>query len=380
MRNKPEVQIALLATAILHVRSKRAESRTALSKLMNLSPSTAGLYIDDLIEKKLVVESGLDQGAKGRPKRHLEVCSDAGWFAGIEFNADRLRAISIDFAGKQIKSIVTPFAHGVTRDDVLREIDQSFAVLRQDSQGTLLSIGVGVPGVVDPLEGIAINYSFIPDWQNVPIVQRLQERNGVAVKIDNNLRAIALAERWFGGGLAHDDYTILGPRSGFGVAMVKHGQLICGAHHGAGEIGRWHWPFEGHTGELHDNLSAPSIWRRLNSESEKAFVPRDLYAAYESMKDDVAERPQWNSVVSDFGRLLGYLQLLLDSKMYFLHGPLTALGDVFCKAVSDRALEWMPGLATKRPNVVPSSMGDDAGALGAASLAMESWTPSLDSL
>jgi predicted NBD/HSP70 family sugar kinase len=377
MRNKPEVQIALLASAILHIRSKRAESRTALSKLMNLSPSTAGLYIDQLIESKLVVESGLDQGAKGRPKRHLEVCADAGWFAGIEFNADRLRAISIDFAGKHLKSNVTLFPENVSRQEVLDQIDQSLAWLRQDTTSPLLSIGVGVPGVVDNFEGVAINYSFIPDWQNVPIVKELQERQGVSINIDNNLRAIAMAERWFGGGLAHDDYTILGPRSGFGVAMVKQGQLISGAHYGAGEIGRWHWPFEGHQGELHDNLSAPAIWRRLNSESEKAPVSRDLYAAYEAMKVGVEARPNWNRVVTDFARLLGYLHLLLDSEIYFLHGPLTGLGDVFCRSISDHAQDLMPGLATNRPNVVPSCMGDDAGALGAASLAMESWSPSL---
>ncbi len=146
MRNKPAVQATLLGQAIVNIRSKRADSRTALSQVMNLSPSTAGLYVDKLMEDGLVVEGGLDQGAKGRPKRSLEIRPDAGWFAGIEFNADRLRAVAIDFAGHIQKSIVKPFDPGVMRKDVRREVESAINELMQDSVGSLLSVGIGAPG------------------------------------------------------------------------------------------------------------------------------------------------------------------------------------------------------------------------------------------
>jgi predicted NBD/HSP70 family sugar kinase len=377
MRNKPEVQTALLANAILHIRSKRAESRTALSKFMNLSPSTAGLYVDSLIENKFIVESGLAQGAKGRPKRQLAVCPDAGWFAGIEFNADRLCAVRINFDGKQIQSFVTNLPEAAKRQDIFQEIDNSVAKLSHDAPGPLMSIGVGVPGVVDPDQGIGLSYSFVPDWQNVRVVKELQERHSVSVKIDNNLRAIALAERWFGGGTELDDYAVLAPRTGFGLAIIKDGHLIRGANHRAGEIGRWHWPFEGHTGEVHGSLSAPAVWRRLTSAPVDRPAPRDLFSAFERMKVEVEQQPGWKSVVADFGRLLGYIHLLLFSERYFLHGPLRGLGETFCQAVSEQSQKLMPTLAAHAPAIVPSSMRDDAGALGAASLAMESWQPTL---
>ncbi len=378
MRNKPEVQTALLGNAILYIRSKRAESRTALSKLMNLSPSTAGLYVDSLIDSKFVVESGLAQGAKGRPKRQLAVCQDAGWFAGIEFNADRLCAVSINFAGKQIRSFVTNLPESAKRQDIFQEIDNSLAQLSQDAVGPLLSLGVGVPGVVDTDRGIGLNYSFIPDWQNVPIVDELQKRHGISVKIDNNLRAIALAERWFGGGMELDDYAVLAPRTGFGLAMIKDGHLVSGVNHRSGEIGRWHWPFEGHTGEVHSALSAPAVWRRLTSASQDSPAPRDLFSAFERMKVGVEQQPGWSSVIADFGRLLGYIHLILFSKRYFLHGPLRGLGETFCQAVTEQSQKLMPTLAAHAPAIVPSSMRDDAGALGAASLAMEHWQPTLE--
>lgn len=378
MRNKPEVQTALLANAILYIRSKRAESRTALSKLMNLSPSTAGLYVDSLIDNKFVIESGLAQGAKGRPKRQLAVCQDAGWFAGIEFNADRLCAVSINFAGKQIRSFVTNLPEAAKRQDIFQEIDNSVAQLSQDAPGPLLSLGVGVPGVVDTDQGIGLNYSFVPDWQNVPIVDELRKRHGISVKIDNNLRAIALAERWFGGGMELDDYSVLAPRTGLGLAMIKDGRLVSGVNHRSGEIGRWHWPFEGHSGEVHGALSAPAVWRRLTSASIDSSPPRDLFSAFERMKVGVEQQPGWNSVIADFGRLLGYIHLILFSKRYFLHGPLRGLGETFCQAVTEQSQKLMPTLAAHAPAIVPSSMRDDAGALGAASLAMEHWQPTLE--
>jgi predicted NBD/HSP70 family sugar kinase len=377
MRNKPSVQIGLLAEAILHIRSRRADSRTGLATIMNLSPSTAGLYIDQLMESKLVIETGLDQGVKGRPKRHVEICPEAGWFAGLEFTADRIRAIRIDFAGKLHQSIVTPMPDGITRKDVLFELEQSIRTLEQHSSCPLLGIGLGVPGIVDPVRGLALKYSFIPDWQSIPLAQTLKDIFAVPVHLENNLRAIALAERWFGEAASLDDYVILGPRSGFGVAIVKNGQLISGAHHSAGEIGLWDWPFGDHRGEMHRWLSAASVYRRLQPDLVDGKLPRDLYRAYGELRSGVQANAAWDEVVGDFARVLGYLQLLLDTKICFLHGPLTGLGETFCNAVCESTVRLMPGLEGRNPIVKASTMGDDAGALGSASLAMEAWLPSM---
>jgi hypothetical protein len=73
---------------------------------------------------------------------------------------------------------------------------------------------------------------------------------------------------------------------------------------------------------------------------------------------------------------MGLLHLLLDSPSYFLHGPLTALGERFCSDIARQAATLMPSLRDMPPNIVVSSLGEDAGALGAASHAMEAWQAS----
>ena len=220
------------------------------------------------------------------------------------------------------------------------------------------------------MAGIARDYAFIEGWQEVPLVKLLTDKHALPVTIENNLRAIALAERWFGGASELQDYVVLGPRSGFGIAMVIGGRIVSGVEHAAGEVGRWPWP-DG--GALHDALSSPGVWRRLAGKTKRASLPADLHTALAAFANDRSET--WIAIVEDYGRVIASLQLLLDTHTLFLHGPLTALGDAFCESIIAAAGQLAPALQTKPPRLLRSQLSDDAGALGAASLAMEQWVP-----
>jgi predicted NBD/HSP70 family sugar kinase len=363
----------LLAQAVLNVRSQRATSRRTLSSVMRLSPTTAGQYVDQLIATGHIIENGVEKGPMGRPKRSLTTNPNKGWFAGIEFNAERIQGVHVDFSGRRKSGLTTSLAEKVTPKTVISEISKMISALKKEATGPLLGIGVGVPGIVDPLSGIARDYAFIEGWKEVPLAQILRDNHAVSINLDNNLRVIALAERWFGGGRELDDYVILGPRSGFGVAIMKNGRLLDGAHHAAGEIGRWVWPLDGEKSEMHDALSSPAAWRRLATAPAGSRLPPDLHAALREHAD--SRGVVWDQLVTDYARVLGLLHLLLDSATYFLHGPLTALRPRFAKEVSDRSTALMPALTDNPPKIVISSLGDDAGALGAASQSMESWLP-----
>lgn len=376
MRKHPVFQQETLGAAILQVRSGRATSRTTLARALGISPSTIGLYVDQLIAEKYLDESGLNQGPMGRPRRTLTTRSEAGWFAGVEFNAERVQAVGVDFSGRKATAFVQPLPAEVTAEQVIQAIFSSVAVLARSMKGSLLSVGLGVPGLVDAQEGVGLYYAFIPDWRQVPVVGKISAKLKVPVILQNNLRAIALAERWFGLGHELNDFIILGPRSGFGIAMMQDGKLIEGANHAAGEVGRWPWPLGGgkeKSQELHHVLSAPATWRRLAGMGPQAKLPEDLrsgLAEFAELKGN-----KWETVCADFARVIGCLQLLTDTGVFILHGPLTALGTRFCDDIVHAAGAMMPALGGVPFKIVPSNLGDDAGALGAASLAMEAWAP-----
>ncbi len=374
MRKNPVFQRETLGAAILRVRSGRATSRTTLAKELGISPSTIGLYVDQLIAEKFLNESGLNQGPMGRPRRILSTRAAAGWFAGVEFHAQRVQAVGVNFSGQVEASVTQALPAEVNADLVIRTILSSVARLAETMSGRLLSIGLGVPGLVDPLAGVGLHYAFIPDWNQIPVSKKISAKLGVPAILQNNLRAIALAERWFGAGHDLNDYVILGPRSGFGIAMVHRGSLIEGAHHGAGEVGRWPWPLgDGKGQELHHVLSAPATWRRLAGVGPREKLPEDLRAALVDLAE--VRGAAWDDVCVDFAKVIGCLQLITDTEVFILHGPLTALGDRFCESIVQTARAMMPALAHAPLKVMPSTLGDDAGALGAASLAMEAWAP-----
>ena len=372
MRSEAE-QRRSLAQAILHIRRQRATSRRTLADVMALSPTTVGFYVDQLIRRGYLHETGLEPAGRGRPKRSLATKAEAGWFAGVEFNAERIQAVGVDFSGKLTASQLRPLPEGAKTATIMREVKSAVTALRRGAPSSLLGIGIGVPGVVDPVLGFGLDYAFVPDWQKVPVAGTLRGSFGVEVALENNLRAIAIAERWFGGGRDLEDYVIVGPRSGFGVAIVHNGALFGGTHHAAGEIGRWPWPLGTTTYELHDELSSVAVWRRLSGALLRSPLPANLHAALAEFAGKRGVARDW--VVRDYAHVLGCLHLLLDSSAYLLHGPLTALGAPFCDEIVAEIAELIPMLDKRLPKFLPSHLGDDAGAIGAACLAMEQWRP-----
>ncbi|MCB1226801.1 MAG: ROK family protein [Verrucomicrobiales bacterium] len=373
-----EDQKRLLAGVVLQVRGGKAVSRRELADALGLSPSTAGQYVDHLQAVGMLLEDGLVRGGMGRPRRSLRVCGTAGWFAGVEFNADRLCGVRVDFAGQREAVAVEHLARGATAAEVVEILALMVRQLQADHEAPLLGLGVGVPGVVDPDAGIGVHYSFISGWDQIPLADLLNDRLQVPVLLENNLRAIAMAERWFGGGDELSDYVILGPRSGFGMAIVSDGRLVRGGHFAAGEPGRWPWPLNGSAAErqVQDALSAPAVYRRLAGLAKDASPPTDLHQALEDLGQ--IQGAAWESVIEDYGRVLGLFHLLVDAQRYFLHGPLVGLGARFCEELSAAAARIFPAIkSTDTLRVVPSELSDDAGALGAAIMAMEAWQPSL---
>lgn len=357
------------------VRSGRAESRASLAKLLKVAPSTMSLYVDQLIAAGWIKEAGLVQGKTGRPKVRLALESKNGWFAGLEFTASRAQVVAVDFAGRFLQSQVCPITPGADAEAVIATLQDALREMAKSIRNPLLGIGLGVPGLVDTETGVCRYSVIFPNWRDVPLQKIMQKAFRVSVRLENNLRAIALAERWFGGGLATSDYVVLGPRSGFALAHVREGRLTAGVHRGVGEVGLWPWPFAEGTKQVHQLLSAPATWRRLAGRREDAAIPSDLNAAIAGHAADDTEA--WHAVVEDFARVVGMTHLLIDAGIYFLHGPLVGLGERFCDAISKRALELMPVLKDMPLKVVPTTLGDTAGGLGAASLVMEAWDPGL---
>jgi glucokinase len=121
-------------------------------------------------------------------------------------------------------------------------------VLRRAAERGLspLGIGVGVPGIVDPVSGrIGDEASHVADLQGQPLASRLAERFGLPAFVDNDVNALALAEHLFGQGQGARSLAVLASGTGFGTGIVLDGHLVRGAHGFGGEFGHAPVKFDG---------------------------------------------------------------------------------------------------------------------------------------
>ena len=256
----------------------------------------------------------------------------------------------------------------------------------------VLAIGAGVPGVIDPVKGLALSYKHIKGWENVPLVNRLTKRFGVPVFVENTIRTMALAELWFGQGRGLRNFICLGMRSGLGAGIVIDGQIYRGADNRAGEIGDW--PSEAANGNPSGKSAAGKSYTRLEDiaslQSLRNKLPGPARLRSDSQGAPDADAPVeallqaavagdkvvlafLDRVAQAFGLVLNQLNCAFNPEKIILAGAFTAFGDRFLRPLGQSLSAFAP--PNGPPAVVNSQLGPFNGAIGAAALAVHQWKP-----
>ncbi len=393
-------QTASIESEILkRVRAHPGISRIALARKLQIAPSTIGNYTGRLINQGFLAESEKLDFEAGRPPTALRLNPAGGHFIGVDFEARNIMAVSVDFADRPLKQVHENILESDSVEIILQKIEQAIVEVLPENPGQLLAIGIGVPGFVDPIRGIAIHYKYINHWQNVSLAVPLAKRFGVPVYLENNVRAMALAELWFGQGRGEDDWVCIGIRSGIGAGIVAGGKLQRGTNYRAGEIGRWLYPLPDLDASkffVADNMAATAHYelqeiasvrailsayeRARQAEEKNALKERsspvlfaDVIAAVQQ-GEDLAEQIIQVAAES-LGWAVAELTLVLSPSRIILSGPLTLLGETLLRPLSLRAQEILRASGTDVPTLINSNMGEYNGALGAAALAVHEWKP-----
>lgn len=101
----------------------------------------------------------------------------------------------------------------------------------------VVKIGVGVPGVVDPLTGIIYDIQNIPAWEEVALKDILEQRYGLPVSLNNDANCFALGEKIFGKAKSYENFIGLSIGTGIGAGVIINNRLYNGVLCGAGEVG-----------------------------------------------------------------------------------------------------------------------------------------------
>ena len=405
-RKRPRIQakrqqVANVEAELLRrVRAQGGLSRVELACELRLAPSTVGIYVDRLTQEGFLRETKtLGRGTAGRPPTALVLNPDGGRFIGVDLEARNLMALIVDFSQQPLRHVHKKIPPADSAAQILVKIEQAIDETLAGDTRPVLGIGMGLPGTIDPEAGMAIRYDLISGWNDVAIGARLGKRYGVPVFLENNIRSLAMAELWFGGGRGLRNFVCVGIRSGVATGMVVGGHLVHGAQHRAGEIGHWLCPVPAPlTDESPPDRSRPWPWNHEAQLERLASVPAILAAAHRRVErgeatslaavqgeltiDDLAAAvsagdPFALSVVHAVGCVYGWvahqLDELLDLERIIFAGPLADVGEPFLTPVRDTARRL--DNTGREPPIAPSALGRYGGAIGAAALALDQWKP-----
>ncbi|MEU8182307.1 ROK family protein [Micromonospora sp. NPDC049047] len=235
-----------------------------------------------------------------------------------------------------------------------------------------IAVGLAVPGVVDEARGVAV-WSANVGFRDVPLRDLAVTRLGLPTALGHDVRAGGLAEARLGAGRGAGHVLFVAIGTGIAAAHVVDGSASVGAHGAAGEIGhilvRPDGPRCGcgRPGCLETIASAAAIGRRY---AELAGTP--------GTAADVAERAAageplagqvWQEAIEALADGLASGQALFDVATIVLGGGLAQAGDQLLTPLRAALHERMT--FHREPRLVAAALGDEAGCLGAALLALD---------
>ena len=210
-------------------------SRAGIARLTDLTATTVSNVVAELVAEGLVEEEVAVPSTKGKPPVLLRVKKDERRMICLDLVSSAFQAAVVNLRGEILNRISVPF-HGLTGEDALEAAYSLVEALLSSSSGSVLGIGVGAPGIIDPDDGFvhrAVNFG----WQDLPLRNLFLERFRLPTYVANGSHAAALAEYVFGHRMNQPDLAVIKVDHEVGAGILLNGQLFLGHGFGAGEIG-----------------------------------------------------------------------------------------------------------------------------------------------
>ncbi len=361
-------------------------SRADIARVTWLTRTTVSGLVGDLMQQGLVEEIGWGPSEGGKPPVLLRVVDDSRHVIGMDLASDEFRGAVVNLRGeiRHRSSLPLRSRDGETALSLLYELVDNLVAA---TERPLLGIGIGTPGLIDPIQG-TVRQAVNLDWQDLPLGALLRERYGLPVYVANDCQVAALAEYNFGAGRDTGSLVVIKIEHGVGAGIVLDGRLFHGDSFGAGEIGHIGVVESGelcrcgHRGCLETVASVRRILQqaRAIAQNDPGSLLHRYRANPEAISIDVirqaveegdkaARRLVWRA-----GRFLGMvaasLVAVLSVRHILIAGSITGLGDTLLNAIREEMVGRSLAAVATQTEVAMSAMGPDIVNLGASALVL----------
>lgn len=380
----------LLKRIILDQETTRAE----LAQATGLSAASAANIVTELIDEGLVEERGNRSSQGGRPIAVVGARADRAITIGIDIGERGIAAEIFDLSMNRIDREFRGGQREETPDIIAGDIHAALAALHArntDRWGTLIGIGLGLPGVVEThSDGAQTLYAQSLGWDPVDVAE-LCPAAEVPVFAENGAKLQARAELWFGNAKNAEHAIVAMLGRGVGAGIITGGDIATGSHSAAGEWGHTTLQIGGRTcrcgnqGCVEAYLGADAILARRAETG--AYTTGTGWTALTELIDaeragDPAAQQLLQAVIDELGAALGNLVNLTNPTHVLIGGW---VGEQLHAAYPDRIDTAIHQHALARPasqyTLSGTRFAGDAVAAGAGLLPLEAliltgWTSS----
>lgn len=288
---------------------------------------------------------------------------------GVDVGGTKVLGVVVDDAGAVVAShrVPTPSGGDAVVDAMLGVIGE----LRRE-RDDVVAIGAGVPGLVDR-DGVLRFAPNLPGVVELPVGRLLYDASRLPVTVDNDNTCALWGEHVAGAARNASDVVLVGLGTGIGGGLLLDGRLVRGAHGFAGEIGhmvvaRGGIPCVCGRNGCWERYASGTALGRMAREAGIGERGEDVTAA--AIAGDAAALALFDEFADWFAVGLVNLVHALDVSRCVIAGGLVEAGEVLLDAVR-RAFGARLVAPDHRPpvEIVGASLGERAGAIGAALLA-----------
>lgn len=226
------VERGALRELLIHGALPRAE----IARRINVSRASLTRASRVLMEHSLVAEDEIAlRGAMGRPSEMLVIREDTHHLLGIKLTGDSVFAVVTDLRARSVAEVEERLVSTSVEDTV----DQIAAIHARFARtfGDIRAAGICLAGDLAQIDGRQIVVaSYFLRWHDVPLAELLEQRLGIPVTADNDVRALTAAEHWFGAGAGCDSLALVTVGAGIGFGLVVEGRVVTGHNGRAGQL------------------------------------------------------------------------------------------------------------------------------------------------
>ena len=366
-------------------------SRDALATGSAFSKTRANATVAGLLEQGVLEATGEQRSTGGRRAATLRVSRGLGVLLAVALGATGLEVgvltPDLELLAHHSEPADVRDGPAVVLSRVRFQMQQLLAQCGRKSRD-VIAIGIGVPGPVDFAAAQLVSPPLMPEWDGYSLRDDLKADFDAPVFVDNDVNVMALGELWrMQRGM--QNFLVIKVGTGIGCGIVCHGMVYRGANGSAGDVGhicvdpqgpRCHC---GNLGCVEAMAAGPAIARAATEAAQSGQSPllAQMLAASGVLKlQDVAKASRAgdvaaNNIVQRAGLLIGQMLASVvnfhNPSHVFIGGSIQKIGPLFLAAVRQSVYQRSLALSTRHLEIQYTPLGERAGIVGAAVLAMQ---------